>query len=69
MSSTLGTCNSRAGTFAREHALRHPDAVFWRLERLCETGSITRTTHVNAGRPRTARTPAIEDAAAVEREP
>jgi hypothetical protein len=56
MSSTLGTCNSRVGTAAREHALGHPDAdVFRRLEqRLRETGSVT-------GRPRTARTPANED--------
>jgi hypothetical protein len=70
MFSTFGTCNSRVGTAAREHALGHPDAdVFRRLEqRLRETGIVTRTTHVNAGRPRTARTPANEDAAAVERE-
>jgi hypothetical protein len=72
------TCNSRAGTAARECAPRYarpryPDAnVFLRLEqRLRETGSVTPTTHVNAGRPRTVRTPANEDfiIAAVGREP
>jgi hypothetical protein len=75
---TLGTCNSRAGTAAQEYALRypgrrHPDAnVFRRLEqRLRETGSVTPTAFVKAGRPRTVRTPANVDAiiAAVEREP
>jgi hypothetical protein len=66
---TLGACNSRAGTAAREYALRysgrrHPNAnVFRQLEqRLCETGSVTPTVLVNAGRPRTLRTPANEDA-------
>jgi hypothetical protein len=66
----LGACNSRAGTAAREYALcypgrRHPDAdVFRRLEqRLYETGSVTPTTAlVNAGSPRTVRTPANESA-------
>jgi hypothetical protein len=46
--------------------------VFRRLEqRLRETGSVTPTALVNAGRPRTVRTPANEDAtiAALEREP
>jgi hypothetical protein len=75
---TLGACNSRAGTAARQYALRypgrrHPDAnVFRRLEqRLRETGSLTPTALVNAGRPPTVRTPANEDdtTAAVEREP
>jgi hypothetical protein len=75
---SLGACNSRAGTAARKYALRypgrrHPDAnVFRRLEQcLRETGSVTPTALVNAGRPRTVRTPANEDAilAAVEREP
>jgi hypothetical protein len=75
---TLGACNSRAGTAAREYALRypgrrHPDAnVFRRLEQcLRETGSVTSTALVNVGRPRTVRPPANEDAitAAVEREP
>jgi hypothetical protein len=75
---TLGACNSRAGTATREYALRyagrrHPDAnVFRRLEqRLRETGSVTPTALVSAGRPRTIRTPANEDAitAAVGREP
>jgi hypothetical protein len=74
---TLGACNSRAGTAAREYALRypgrrHPDANVFRLEqRLRETGSVTPTALVNAGRPGTVRTPANEDAiiAAVEREP
>jgi hypothetical protein len=75
---TLGACNSRAGTAAREYALRypgqrHPDAnVFRRLEqRLRVTGSVTPTALVNAGRPRTVRTPANEDViiAAVEGEP
>jgi hypothetical protein len=73
---TLSACNSRAGTAAREYALRypgrhHPDAnVFRRLEqRLRETGSVTPVALVNAGRPRTVRTPANEDAiiAAVEK--
>jgi hypothetical protein len=75
---TLGACNSRAGTAAREYALRYPGRrhpnsnVFRRLEqRLRETGSVTPTALVNAGRPRSVRTPANEDAiiAAVEREP
>jgi hypothetical protein len=75
---TLGACNSRAGTAAREYALRYPgrrhlDAnVFRRLEqRLHETGSVKPTALMNAGRPRTVRTPANEDAiiSAVEREP
>jgi hypothetical protein len=75
----LGACNSnsRAGTAAREYALHypgrcHPDAnVFRRLaQRLRETGSVTPTALVNAGRPRTVQTPANEDViiAAVERE-
>jgi hypothetical protein len=72
---TLNACNSRAGTVAREYALRypgrrHPNAnMFRRLEqRLRETGSVTPAALVNAGRPRTVRTPANEDAitAAVE---
>jgi hypothetical protein len=72
---TLGACNRRA---ARGYALRfpgrrHPDSnVFRRLEqRLPEIGSVTTTALVNAGHPRTVRTPAKEDAiiAAVEREP
>jgi hypothetical protein len=75
---TLGACNSRAGTAAREYAIRypgrrHPDAnVFRRLEqRLSETGIVTPTALVNAGRSRNVRTPANEDAiiAAVERQP
>jgi hypothetical protein len=77
---TLGACNSnsRAGTATREYALRypgrrHPNAnVFRRLEqRLCEAGSVTPTALVNAGRPRTVRTPANEDVIilAVGREP
>jgi hypothetical protein len=74
---TLGACNSRAGTAAREYALRYPgrrrlDAnAFRRLEqRLRETGSVTPTVFVNASRPQTLQTPANEDAiiAAVERE-
>jgi hypothetical protein len=66
---TLGACNSRAGTDAREYAVRypgwrHPDAnVFRRLEqRLHVTGSVTSTPLANAGRSRTVRTPANEDA-------
>jgi hypothetical protein len=66
---TLGACNSRAGTAVREYALRypgrrHPDAnVFRRLEqRLRETGSVKPTALVKAGRPRSVRTPAYEDA-------
>jgi hypothetical protein len=75
---TLGDCNSRAGTAAREYALRypgrrHPDGnVFRRLEQhFRETGSVTPTALVNAGRPRTVRTPANKDAiiSAVKREP
>jgi hypothetical protein len=75
---TLGACYSRAGTAAREYALRypgrrHPDAnVFRRLEQgLRETGSVTPTALVNAGRPRTVQTPANEDdiITVVEREP
>jgi hypothetical protein len=69
MRETLGACNSRAGTAAQEYALRypgrrHPDTnVFRRLEqRLLETGSVTPTTLVKAGRLRTVRTPANEDA-------
>jgi alpha-D-ribose 1-methylphosphonate 5-triphosphate diphosphatase PhnM len=73
---TLGACNSRAGTAAREYALRyldrrHPDAnVFRRLEqRLRETGSVAPAALVNACRSRTVRTPTSEDAtiAAVEK--
>jgi hypothetical protein len=72
---TLGTCNIRTGTAAREYALcssvrRHPKAsVFRRLEqRLCETDTVIPTTHVNIGHPRTARPPAKGDVkiAAVE---
>jgi len=66
---TLGACNSRAGTAAREYALRylgrrHPDAnVFRRLEqRLRETGSVNPTAHVNGGRPQTVWSQADEDA-------
>jgi hypothetical protein len=70
-----GPCNSRAGTAAREYALRYPgrcysdaNALRRLAQRLHET---THTAHVNAGRPWTVRTPANEDAtiAAVEREP
>jgi hypothetical protein len=73
---TLGACNSRAGTAARQYAIRypgrrHPDAnEFRRLEqRLRETGSVTPAALVNAGHPRTVRRPANEDAiiAAVEK--
>jgi hypothetical protein len=75
---TLGACNSRAGTAAREYALRYPGRrhsdtnVIRRLEqRFRETGSVTPTALVNAGRPRTVRTPANENViiSAVEREP
>jgi hypothetical protein len=59
---TVGACNSQAGTAARECVLRypgrrHPHAnLFRRLEqRLRETGSVTPTALVNAGRPRTVR--------------
>jgi hypothetical protein len=65
---TLGTCNSRAGTAAREYAGRYPtrchpdDNVFRRLEqRLRETRIVTPTAHANAGRPRNVRTSANED--------
>jgi hypothetical protein len=73
-----GTCTSRAGTAAREYEVRYPSRrfphanVFRRLEqRPHETGSVTPTARVNAGRPQTVRTPANEDAiiVAVEREP
>lgn len=73
MSRTLGPSycaisrNSRAGTDAQEHWLchpgrRHPDAnVFRRLEqRLRETGPVTPTAHVNAGRPRNVWTPYLQ---------
>jgi hypothetical protein len=60
MLKTVGAINSQAGTAAWEYALRypgrrHPDAnVFRRFEqRLRETGSVTPTALVNAGRPRT----------------
>jgi hypothetical protein len=41
---------------------RHPDAdMFRRLEqRLRETGSVTRSAHVNAGRSRSVRTPPMK---------
>jgi hypothetical protein len=74
----LGALNSWAGTAAREYTLcypgwRHPDTnVFRQLEHgLCETGSVTPTALVNAGRPQTAQTPGNEDAiiAAVEWQP
>jgi hypothetical protein len=75
---TLGACNSRAGTAAREYMLRypgrhHPDTNVFRLleQHLRETGSVTPMALVNAGRPWTVWTPANENAiiAAVEREP
>jgi hypothetical protein len=66
---TMGTCNGRAGTTAREYVLhypgrRHPDAnVFRRLEHsLHETGSVTSMAHVNAGRPRTCQRRSITGA-------
>jgi hypothetical protein len=69
----LSTCNSRSGTVAREYELhypgrRHPDAVSTIGAVSPETESVIATTHVDAGRPRTIRTPAKEDAiiAAVE---
>jgi hypothetical protein len=65
---SLGACNSPAHAAAREYALRypgrrHPDAGMFRPleQRLREAGSVTCTAHVNAGRPRTVRTPASED--------
>jgi hypothetical protein len=73
-----GACNSRPGSAAREYALRYPSRrppyadVYRELElRLRETESVKITTFVNAGHPRTVRTPANEDAklAAVERVP
>jgi hypothetical protein len=70
---TLGTCNGRADAAAREYALRYPNADMFRPleQRLRETESVTPRAHVNAGRPRTVRTPTSEDAmfAAMEREP
>jgi hypothetical protein len=66
---TLGTPNSRAGTAAQACTLRAlalcpPDANDFRQfeQRLRETGSVTPTAHVNAGRPQTVRTPANDDA-------
>jgi hypothetical protein len=54
---TLGTCNGRDGTAAREYALRHPGRrhsgtnVFRRLEqRLRGTVNVTPPAHVNASR-------------------
>jgi hypothetical protein len=75
---TQGACNTEDRTAAREYALRHlgwrhPDANVFRLleQRLRETGSVTPTALVNAGRPRAVRTLAKEYAiiAAVKREP
>jgi hypothetical protein len=75
---TLGSCNSRAGTAAREYAprypgRRHPDTNVFRRSEQClyETGSVAPTAHVNGGRPRAVRTLSNEDAipAAAEREP
>jgi hypothetical protein len=74
---TLSACNSQASTAAWQYALhypgrRHTDAnVFRRLkQRLRETGGVTPMALVNAGRPRTVRTVANENAiiAAVDRE-
>jgi hypothetical protein len=65
---TPSTCNRRAGTSARVYALSYPGRlhrdvnVFRRLaQHLCETRSVTPTAPLNAGRPRTVRTPANED--------
>jgi hypothetical protein len=65
---TFGICNSRAGTAARKGPLfypgrRHAEAtVFRRLERRFRQEVVIPTTHVNAGRSRTAWAPADEDA-------
>jgi hypothetical protein len=60
----------RVGTAAWEYGLPHAEAnVFQQLEQcLHETGSVTSMSDVNAGSPRAVRTPANQDAAAVERE-
>jgi hypothetical protein len=71
---TLGACNSQLvlphGKALRCPGRRHPNANVFRplVRRLRETGSVTPTAHVNAGRPRTVRTPAKQDViiAAVE---
>jgi hypothetical protein len=59
----LSTCNSRSGSVAREYALcysgrRHPDANVSTIRE----ASVRPTAHVDAGSPRTVRTPANEDA-------
>jgi hypothetical protein len=72
---TPDTCNSQAGTAAREYVLRypgqhHPDEnVFQRLEqRQRKTRKCNTMTRISAGHSCTERTPANEDTiiAAVE---
>jgi hypothetical protein len=59
----LGACGNRAYAAARAYALRHPDSnVFSRLdERMRETGNVLPTPPLDWGRPRTRRTPALEE--------
>jgi hypothetical protein len=69
---TLGACNSQLILLhdgLRHLGRRHPEVDVFR--RVRETGRVTPTTLVNAGRPRTVRTVANEDAmfTAVERGP
>jgi hypothetical protein len=75
---TLGNCNSRTGTAAREYMLRYLERcyphtnVFRRLEqRPGQTRSETPETQTNPDRSRAVPTPANEDTrtAAVERQP
>jgi hypothetical protein len=69
---TVSEARSYFASSIRYLGRRHPDADVFRLleRRLRETGSVTATALVNAGRPRTVRTPANEDAVItdVERE-
>jgi hypothetical protein len=64
----LGACGNRADAAARAYAerypaRRHPDSnVFSRLdERMRETGNVLPTPPLHRGRPRTRRTPALEE--------
>jgi hypothetical protein len=72
----LCVCNGPAGTAARQYTLhylgrRHPGAdVFQRLAgSLLGNGSVAPLADVNAGRPRTVRTPEDAIIATLEREP
>jgi hypothetical protein len=65
---TLGTCTMRAGTAEWEYRerypnRRHPDCnLFRRLEqRFCDSGSVTRISHVNSVHSLSVRTPVNDD--------